>query len=865
MSLASQIARKSLVKRPGRTLFSVLGIAVGIATVVLVFTLDHNTMLSRRRPDGEWTADVEVRPRRGIDDPLGALESVPGVADISRHFQQDVRVHAGSADGDPDVGAAILVALEAEIADLLGVYHVREGRGLAPAAPVAECLVGMTLAERFGLAVGDRLYLSKPARAAKRVCLDGELTVSSQEPPKPVDWPFTVVGVLEDERIGRKSGGQVVVVDFERGRELYADARIDESYWVRKDPAVDLERLQASLGEGFSFDLNEKSVVVGQTADERAFRNGVRLAGLFAMMLGLYVIFHTLSMSLVERLREVGILNALGSTRRQIARIFFLEALVIASLGGALGLGAGLLLARSLLRAGVTTLGVGKRVFQFDVPWEVVGPLTAVGVGIALAGAIYPLMKARATNTVAVLRGEELEPQTGVARGFNLFAAVLLTLILPGLFFTIAPVVGELQGAYLGVVLVAIAVLALLVVVAFVVPSLLARACARLAGLFERPYPLAGLLAARTIRHGAGRIAASVTAIALVTTAFVGLKGMTNSLRSEVEVWAEQGVRGKLWVRGLPSVTLDELRAKLPPEAGVIGIEPGDSRIASPFRLVGLSTGELARYGPCRDDPGLLRALESGQGVIVSHRAANRFGYAVGDAVLVNAGLHGVQSFPVVAIADDYGYFPEPDERLYGVVADHYWKSYFCLDTDTTEYVALRLREGTDHLAAVAALRAAFPDARGLNFKHDDYIVAWHVEDITRDFRLFDIILGMTALLAGLGVLNGQLLAALERWKELGVLRALGMSRGQVAGMVLLESGVIGVVGGVSGAGLGALLTPVIVEALQTLSSLPLPHRTAGTWLAWSTAGAIAVTGLAACYPIWRMNRADAIRAVRTG
>ncbi len=97
----------------------------------------------------------------------------------------------------------------------------------------------------------------------------------------------------------------------------------------------------------------------------------------------------------------------------------------------------------------------------------------------------------------------------------------------------------------------------------------------------------------------------------------------------------------------------------------------------------------------------------------------------------------------------------------------------------------------------------------------------------------------MTALLAGLGVLNGLLLSALERTKELGVLKALGAGRAQIAGMVLCESIVVGVIGGLVGTALGAALTPVIVRALEGLSGLDLPEETAGIWLVWVPLGSV--------------------------
>ena len=157
------------------------------------------------------------------------------------------------------------------------------------------------------------------------------------------------------------------------------------------------------------------------------------------------------------------------------------------------------------------------------------------------------------------------------------------------------------------------------------------------------------------------------------------------------------------------------------------------------------------------------------------------------------------------------------------------------------------------------------PDLRGLRFETGRGLLQAHLDDIDRDFRLFDIILLLTAALAGLGVLNGLLLSALERTKELGVLRALGASSGQIAGMVMLESAVVGLLGGLLGTAIGALLTPVIVRALEGLSGLDLPEKTAGSWLWICPLGALLLALLASIYPIRRMSRTSAVAAVRTG
>ncbi len=872
MGFASGLAAKNLIQRPGRTIFSILGITVGIATVVLVFAMDHNTMVGRQRKakDVEWQADVEVRPKSGMKSARRELTKLKGIERVSAHFQQDVLFHGSGPGSDrsegrlPERETIRLFAMEAEIAAALGVYQLREGRDIAPDSSQRECLLGAKLAEDSGVGVGDQIFLSRPRRAAKEICVEGEFKKLGIPSPEPIDYPLTVVGLLEAEKIGRRSGGKMVVVDYDRGRELFEGVKIVESYWVKKNPDSSIENLQANLGEQFSFDFST-GVVVGQSADERAFRNGVRLAGLFAMVLGLYVIFHTLSMSLVERVREVGMLNALGATRKQIALIFFIEALFISLAGGFFGVLFGLLGADRLLNWGITTIGVGYSIPRFTVPWATVLPLAGIGVAIALIGSVYPMVRARSTNTVAALRGEDLGPQGGVTRGFQLFTAILLLLVLPGMFFSIAPVIGEMSEGFLGALLAGVGVLVVLIGLPLIVPSILTAICSKLTQPFDEWWPLAGQLSARSIRHSPTRISASIAAIALVTAAFVSLNGMTNSLRAEVEEWANRAVIGKLWVRGLPDVTYDELREALGPESGVVAIEAGDARVYNPFLILGMQPEELAKFGPCAKDAELLKALSTGQGIILSERVAEHYAKKVGDAVHLNTGGHGIQSFAVIAISDEYGYFYSPDERLYGIVASSYMQRYFCLDTDTTSFASLKLEEGNDGSVAIAALKVAYGDSKKLNIRTGQGILDWHVDDITKDFRLFDIILGLTALLAALGVLNGQLLSALERWKEIGVLRALGVTRGQVAGMVMLESAVIGLTGAVLGLAVGMALTPVIVEALQAISSLPLPHRSAGAWLGWSLIGAVSLTLISGLYPVWRMNRFDAVRAVRTG
>src|SRR5262245_2968027 len=130
MRLATAIASRSLLGRPGRTVFSVAGVAVGIATVVAVFTLDHVSVLSRTRLlDPTWGADLEVRPASTLQDPRAALLQLEGVAGVAAFFQNDVRFRAAQAEAEA-LEAVHLIALEPGSGPSLGVYFVERGSDL---------------------------------------------------------------------------------------------------------------------------------------------------------------------------------------------------------------------------------------------------------------------------------------------------------------------------------------------------------------------------------------------------------------------------------------------------------------------------------------------------------------------------------------------------------------------------------------------------------------------------------------------------------------------------------------------------------------------------------------------------------------
>lgn len=878
MGFASTVIYGSLRRRPGRTLFSVFGVALGIAIVIAIYTVDYNTVLSigqqRTGKQQDWAADLEVQPVDSLGDPNEALAGIEGVQRTTAVFKSSVEVYGQGTAGASDETArqkVTVISLEAERAPSMGLYVLERGQSMRTGE--RDVLIGRSIAEKLGLDVGDTMMIAKPRRAPRKDCIDGELVAVKTRGAATVGDPFVVSGILSYMDLGRTSGGAICIIDFVSGSELFKEQFVRPSYWVERDPDVDLESLRAGLGQSFSYNVREGSVV-GQQSDERAFRNGVRLAGLMALALGLFVIFHTLSMSLVERVREVGVLSALGATRPQILRVFFGEAIVISVLAGIVGLSGGLLLAWQMLEHSISSLGITDVVRgRFEVPWAESLGLSGLGMGIALLGSVFPMLRAKDSETVRALRGEDLEVRGQTHRGFHFFLAVLLFAVLPVVFFTLVPLVGEGGKELLSVVFLGIAVMSLLICTPLVVPGFMTILAKLISIPLVRLSPFSGLLAARSIGRNPTRIAASVAAIALVTAAFVGLRGLTSSLYYETKDWASESVEKKIWISGLLDTEWRPIAEALRQEFDVLGVEPNATRIQAPFRIVGIPLEEAGNYGPLADDKLLMSDFAGMNGILVTSRVASQRGLKVNDVVPIATPSQGVKSFRVLAITDAYGYFADPHERAYGVIADKHMASLFCLDTDTATGLAVRLKSSDDldkTMVGIAKVTRAFfgessPQASALDFSSGSDIRRHELHDITRDFIVFDLVIFLTLLIAGTGVLNGQLLSAMERVKELGVLRALGASGKQIRNSVLLESVVIGAAGSVIGVLIGFGLVFILVDALKILSGLDLPRPGIEFTYLLAAIGSFLVTIVAGLYPIWRMNRMDPVKAVRTG
>ncbi|MCU0865834.1 MAG: ABC transporter permease [Planctomycetes bacterium] len=866
MSLTSFIVSRNWASSRLRVLLTLLGIALGVAIVVAIYVMDHNTIQSRllALDPQRGQVDLEVLPKdaaRPLDAVLAELRAGLGVRDVA--VWQEAR---GVATAGSQQAELTVFGLGPLPAGSFAHYAVARGRDLeaGDADPTrAGVLLGGEAATALGVDVGDRIVLAEPPALQRVECKGGVMV------PVPVvagAVPFSIAlevrGVLAGERLGKRDQQRMAVVPLEVARRLRPLG--GSVFHLLREEGADLDRLRRELREQYVVQ-DVRSALIGEGADERAFRNGLKVLGGLALLLGMYVVFQTLSHSLVARIRQLGLLRCLGTGTGAITRIFLLDALLLGVIGSGLGVLLGLLLALLLQHYRISSLGLGKQWSTFLIPTYPVAWTFALGVLFTLAGAMFPLMRARQIPALDILRARGLAPgkDDGVdlLRGVHLWMFGLLVLALPCAYLAMTPLAVEEGGEMRMVLLQLVGILGLFGAVLLLAPgitSLLGRALL----LPLRPlFPMASWLVGKVLARSAGRIAASVCGLSAVLLAVLGLKSLTHSLHAEVGAFAAQALHDRAFVRCQP--TTPEAAQRLAAVPGVRRVEAfeGEER-GGGFLLRGLALeAAAAADGPLEGDQRLVQRYSDHKvrTLVVSQRLAKAKDWQAGTLVALRDRNGVPVSYEVLAIDDRAGF--DADERAFAIASPHWLHTDFCIPDTSVSMLTLRLEPGIDADRLGEAVRAVLPGVSG--FKTGAWIEGYLRRDVGKDFRLFDLLLFLMLVLAGVGLLNGMTIAMLGRVRELGVLRALGITRASLGGSFVLEGAVVAALASLLSCGLGVVMATVLVLGMNQVAKLDAPVTLPYPWFVLVPVLAFATALLAAIVPALRALRESPSESVR--
>lgn len=575
--------------------------------------------------------------------------------------------------------------------------------------------------------------------------------------------------------------------------------------------------------------------------------------GFIALFVGSFVIFNTFSIIVAQRVRELALLRAVGASRRQVTAAVLGESLVIGVIASAAGIAAGIGLAQAL-KAGLSALGFDLPAAGLVVSARTVIVGLLVGTAITVMSAIAPARRAARIPPVAALQDVAAEPrQPPVRRAVRgaILLAVGVAVLLTGLFGHFGnrmPVVG-------------VGAIALFVGVATLSPFA-ARPSCRVLGAPLARNSTTGKLGQRSAMRNPSRT--SATAAALMVG--VSLVSLTTVLASSVKASANSTIDSALranfvvssgamagGVSGF-SPRLERSLAALPQVSDVAGVRAGVVKIyggvypvvavdpakAAPLVNIGVTQGRMAAMTPT--------------GIAVSTQIASSHHLRIGSPVAVAYPTTGTKTYTVQAI---YSVRNVAGDYLLPLAAA---EANFPQALDIAIFV--KLAPGVTTSAARPAIDrvlAAYPNA---TLQDQDQYKASQAQAVNQLLNLVYGLLGLSVAIALIGIANTLALSVYERTRELGLLRAVGTTRGQLRSMVRLEALVISTYGALEGLILGALLGWVIVAAMGpigvTAVVFPVPQLLGLTVLA-------ALAGLvAAISPSRRAAKLNILQAVTT-
>ncbi len=844
MRRLSSLAWRSLVARRLRTLLTTAGIGLGVGVLFAALLANAAVDASVARTVSTLLGNAQLRvdafQEIGLSDAtVEAVRGTPGVAVAAPRIERRTYLQPPQGTSVPLRSPVTVLGIDPALDPQVHPMTPVQGSVFAPGS--AGALISEALAQQDGLGLGSPITLLGPF--------------------SPESSRFTVSGILAGAGPLPTSGDRIVVIPIAAARAMFGlsgATRIDLLLAPGADPDTVAGALEARIRTQPYLLSAPGDVTAALQASTSDFQATAALIAALSLFVGAFLIFNTLSMSVVERVREVALLRAAGASRGQVQNLVFLQAITVGIAGSLLGLLFGWLLALWLV-GGIAASGgaVGTvPIGSVAVTWLSVVLAFGVGLIVTIAAALEPAWRAGRISPVEALR-QRPDLRRAQAARLRWLVGVFAVVGIAGLLVWPRSTYGAGFGS-------SFVVYALLLAVTLVSPIIL-PALGRLAGLpFALVLRAEERLARGTLLRERSRTALTVGSLTIGLAMIVALAAVGQNDRAAASAWLTQVVPG------------DELVTSIRPIAASEGVQQELATIAGVARVTPIARFDLASEGKRIDGAAMVGAdiLADGRLTFVSgDRATALAQFDAGGLVLLPRSqadrLH-------LKLGDEMAFTTEDGStlqlRVGGVIErslpGRAGESLLVSWSDATSHFgvlgadayAVRFQPGQEERGRALIERTA--NELALEQASIEAIQGAAGATLDRVFTLFDALAAIAVIVAGLGIVNTLAMNVLERVREIGVLRALGMTRRQVWRMVVVEAGILGVIGVVLG-----ILTGIAIGAVM----IGLASGTAGIaviQVPWLVLGLVALYGiavamLAAAYPARVAARMSIVQAVQ--
>ncbi|MEO1203053.1 MAG: FtsX-like permease family protein [Pseudomonadota bacterium] len=827
-----------LRRHPWQLALTVIGVAIGVAVIVAVDLANASArkafLLSMDAVTGEATHQIVGGPR-GVDEAVyrslrvdhGLRDVAPIVTAEVRAFERSLSVMGVDLFAEQALRQFTRTAVEADGEEIDGQALFRDLFTLPGAVSMSN-----RSAERLGVDVGDRFEVLSGGRR----------------------FDATLLGVFAND-----DGGidDLLVTDISTAQEWAGSAgflsRIDVR--IEADDAASLARIEALLPAGTRV-LNAAGRTRATAEMSAGFMTNLAAMSLLALLVGLFLIYNSVNFSVLQRRELIGSLRALGMTRRQLFVQILGEALLVGLVASGLGLALGVLLGERMLA--LVSQSINDFYFRVTATDVSVAPLSIAkgllaGIGAALVASAVPALEAVSfAPRLAMSRSTLEQKSSGMLRILAVLGVATMVL---------ASLVVALSGKSLVAGLTA--VFMMILGFALCVPLMVAIAARWLAVPAGRVAGTSARMAIAGIGASLSRTGVAIVALAVAVSATIGVSVMVSSFRDSVSEWLDQSLQADVFA-GVEDGAIDPaLIEEIVALDGVVDystthsswIETAEDRTR--LIVIAMAPGGYAGTEVLDADPDVVwPAWEREDAVLVSEPYAYRNGVGRGDSLTL-ATDSGDATFDIAATYQSY------DINASSILVSRTtYDRHF--DDDAVETLGLYLADGVDAATLAERVIELAAGRQVLRATSNDNIRELSLDIFDRTFVITGVLYWLTLGVALIGILGAMLALQLERVREFGVLRALGMTPRGLGGMITGQTAAIGLMSGLAAIPLGTVMAWMLIEVINRRAfGWGIDMRVPPDVLVESVAFAVLAAVIAGLYPAWRAARTRPAVAMR--
>lgn len=798
ISLFQKAGLRYLFTHPWQTILSATGIALGVSVILAIDMANESSLRA---------FDISMETVSGKA--THRLTSKSG----SLSFSQFVRIrNEGIEASAPVIEENIrIVGKKSENATFLGLDPFSEEKFrnfFDVSGQGSDQLLKDLLSHK------DRVVLPEAFALASGVKPGDSLTVIWQTKKFKV---YCQSLIPSSSNTGKNSIDQFVIADIGTADSLF-DKNGTIGYIDLILDRQDYDRVVKIMENNSDLQLKEssKSNDTARSLTE-AFRLNLNAMSMLGLIVGLFLIYNSMTFSVIQRRKLLGLFRAIGVTRREIYIQILAETVFIGAIGTFTGIVAGIFLGKELL--GLVTQSINDLYFVTNVksvaiPAESIFKAGFAGITGTLLASLYPAYEAATTSPGVVLKRSSIE--SGLRKKSKYFTLLSMMLFISGTLILVIADAGILLS-YFGILL-------LIISFALLTPFVVVQGVALMQPFVQKLFGNTGKTGLRGIVANLSRTTVAIAALAIAVSATIGVSTMITSFRGTVITWLEQTLVADLFISA-PGPVSRKNEPVIEPSIlnnllKIEGVKSIDyySEAKSTFRGkeievfgAGIDPENEYRFKLKAGVPGIAwKEIREGRGALVTETFAYKWKLSIGDTVTFTT-LEGLKSVKISAVYYDYssemGHISLDYKFFAGL-----WKNY------KISGIGIYLKPGSNSAQIRKTAESLFSSQQNIVIRLNSELRNYSVEIFDRTFVVASLLHLLSVIVAFIGIFSALMSIQLEKEKEMGILRATGLTPGQMFKLISIQTFSMGTLASVIAVPLGMVLAYALIYVINLRS-----------------------------------------------